>query len=330
MYNLTIIGAGKIAQVHAANIALNPNVTLYSVVSRTKESAQRLADKYHAKVQSIDDVMNDASVNGVVICSLTETHADLIELAAKANKAIFCEKPIALDMERTKQCLDVVQRYNASLLIGFNRRFDPNFSGVKNAFTDGSIGKAETLVITSRDPLPPPVEYVKGSGGLFKDMTIHDFDMARFILGEEPVSIYAQGSNLVDPQIGDAGDIDTALITIKFESGALAVISNSRRSGYGYDQRIELHGERGVLTVKNLLENTVEMWNGNGCIYAKPEDFYLERYNPAYQAEINHFAKMIAKEESSACDEFDGEMALRMAEAAYESLISQKEVLFKK
>lgn len=190
----------------------------------------------------------------------------------------------------------------------------------------GAIGQAESLIITSRDPSPPPANYVKVSGGMFRDMTIHDFDMARFIMGEDPVSVYAQGSNMVDPEIGQAGDIDTAFIVMKFPSGAMATISNSRRSGYGYDQRIELHGAKGLLTAKNMLEDQVEKWGEAGCVAAKPEHFFLQRYNAAYKAEWNHFVDVLAGRAAPECSGYDGEQALRLADMAFESLATGKEI----
>lgn len=289
-------------------------------------NAVALAEKYQAKVQSIDEAMQDPNVHGVLIASATDTHADLIELAAKNKKVIFCEKPVHLDLERVRQCLKSVKEHNVPLFIGFNRRYDPQFRHLKNLFEQGAIGKAESLIITSRDPSPPPAEYVKVSGGMFRDMTIHDFDMARFMIGENPCSVYAQGSNVVDPAIGQAGDIDTAFIILKFPSGAMATISNSRRSGYGYDQRIELHGEKGLLTAGNIKENSVEFLSDVGCLSAKPEFFFLQRYHEAYKAEWNHFVDILAGRAESETTGTDGELALYLADKALESLKSGKEV----
>lgn len=326
MFNIALFGAGRIGQVHAVNIAGHKETKLYSVIDPYQPNAVALAEKYLAKVQTTEEAMQDPNIQGVLIASATDTHADLIELAAKHKKVIFCEKPVHLDLERVKQCLKSVKEHNVPLFIGFNRRYDPQFRHLKNLFQQGAIGKAESLIITSRDPSPPPAEYVKVSGGMFRDMTIHDFDMARFMIGEEPCSVYAQGSNVVDPAIGQAGDIDTAFIILKFPSGAMATISNSRRSGYGYDQRIELHGEKGLLTAGNIKENSVALLSEVGCLSAKPEYFFLQRYHEAYQAEWQHFVDILAGRAESETTGTDGELALYLADKALESLKTGKEV----
>ena len=326
MFNIALFGAGRIGQVHAVNIAGHKETTLYSVIDPYQPNADALAEKYQAKIQSVEEAMQDPNIHGVLIASATDTHANLIELAAKHKKVIFCEKPVHLDLERVKQCLKSVKEHNVPLFIGFNRRYDPQFRHLKNLFEQGAIGKAESLIITSRDPSPPPAEYVKVSGGMFRDMTIHDFDMARFVIGEEPCSVFAQGSNVVDPAIGQAGDIDTAFIILKFPSGAMATISNSRRSGYGYDQRVELHGEKGLLTAGNIKENSVELLSEVGCLSAKPEFFFLQRYNDAYKAEWNHFVDILAGRAESETTGTDGELALYLADKALESLKTGKEV----
>ncbi|EMI4428962.1 inositol 2-dehydrogenase [Providencia rettgeri] len=326
MFNIALFGAGRIGQVHAVNIAGHKETKLYSVIDPYQPNAVALAEKYQAKVQTTEEAMQDPNIQGVLIASATDTHADLIELAAKHKKVIFCEKPVHLDLERVKQCLKSVKEHNVPLFIGFNRRYDPQFRHLKNLFQQGAIGKAESLIITSRDPSPPPAEYVKVSGGMFRDMTIHDFDMARFMIGEEPCSVYAQGSNVVDPAIGQAGDIDTAFIILKFPSGAMATISNSRRSGYGYDQRIELHGEKGLLTAGNIKENSVALLSEVGCLSAKPEYFFLQRYHEAYQAEWQHFVDILAGRAESEMTGTDGELALYLADKALESLKTGKEV----
>jgi len=274
----------------------------------------------------IGQVVHSVNIDAVLIASATNTHADLIELAAKAGKAIFCEKPVHLDMTRVNQCLAVVDQEKVPLFIGFNRRYDPQFSLVEKRLRAGDIGKPESLIIISRDPAPPPVSYIKVSGGLFRDMMIHDFDMARFIMGENPVSVYASGSSIVDPEIGQANDIDTAFVVLRFPSGAMATISNSRRSGYGYDQRLEVHGQKGVLTAKNINENTVECWTDAGCTCSKPEFFFLQRYMQAYQAEWAHFVDVLKQKTTPAVSGIDGKLALYLADSALESLRTGKEV----
>jgi myo-inositol 2-dehydrogenase/D-chiro-inositol 1-dehydrogenase len=326
MFNIALLGAGRIGQIHAANIAAHKETTLWSVVDPNEENATRIAKQYQARIQSVNDVMADPGVHAVLIASATDTHADLIELAAKHGKAIFCEKPVHLDLARVRDCLKVVKEYNVPLFIGFNRRFDPQFRRVKTEVEQGRIGKPESLLIISRDPSPPPAEYVRVSGGMFRDMTIHDFDMARFIMGEEPVAIYAQGSNLVDPAIGAAGDIDTAFIVLKYASGALATIVNSRRSAYGYDQRLELHGANGLLCANNILENQVQHFSASGCNSALPEHFFLQRYKDAYLAEWQHFVAVLRGDTKPECSGDDGERALYLADKALESLRSQREI----
>ncbi|KAA9001887.1 inositol 2-dehydrogenase [Affinibrenneria salicis] len=326
MFNIALLGAGRIGQVHAANIDAHKESTLYSVVDSYAPNATRLAEKYHARVQSVEQALADDNVHAVLIASSTDTHADLIEKAAIHNKPIFCEKPIHLDIARVRKCLSVVKENQVPLFIGFNRRYDPNFRKVRQAFINGTIGKAESLLIVSRDPSPPPVAYVNVSGGMLRDMTIHDFDMASYIMGEKPVAVFAKGSSLVDPEIGKAGDIDTAFVVITFESGAMATISNSRRSGYGYDQRIELHGEKGVLAAQNIRENSVEVWSEAGCVAAKPEHFFLQRYDAAYKAEWEHFIDVLKNGARPECSGADGELALYLADKAIESLMSGREV----
>lgn len=326
MFNIALLGAGRIGQIHAANIAAHKETTLWSVVDPNEENAARIAAQYQTKVQSVDEVMADTNVHAVLIASATDTHANLIELAARHGKAIFCEKPVHLDLARVRECLEVVKANSVPLFIGFNRRFDPQFRRVKTEVLEGRIGKPESLLIISRDPSPPPVEYVRVSGGMFRDMTIHDFDMARFIMGEEPVSIYAQGSNLVDPAIGEAGDIDTAFIVLKYRSGAMATIVNSRRSAYGYDQRIELHGANGLLSAGNILENQVQHLSSAGCRSALPEHFFLQRYKDAYAAEWQHFVSVLRGETKPECSGEDGERALYLADKALESLHNRCEI----
>ncbi|TNV17350.1 inositol 2-dehydrogenase [Buttiauxella sp. B2] len=326
MFNIALLGAGRIGQIHAGNIAAHKETTLWSVVDPNEENATRIANQYQTRQQSVHEALTDPNVHAVLIASATDTHADLIELAAKHGKAIFCEKPVHLDLARVRDCLKVVKEYNVPLFIGFNRRFDPQFRRVKTEVEQGRIGKPESLVITSRDPSPPPAEYVRVSGGMFHDMTIHDFDMARFIMGEEPVAIYAQGSNLVDPAIGEAGDIDTAFIVLKYASGALATIVNSRRSAYGYDQRLELHGSNGLLSAGNILENQVQHFSATGCNSALPEHFFLQRYKEAYAAEWQHFVAVLRGDVKPDCSGDDGERALYLADKALESLRSKREI----
>lgn len=326
MFTIALFGAGRIGQIHAANVAAHKESVLYSVVDPDERNASLVASLYQARRQTSDEALNDPLVDAVLIASATDTHADFIEQAAQHGKAIFCEKPVHLDLNRVRACLEVVKRCNTPLFIGFQRRFDPQFHRVKEEVQAGRVGKPESLFILSRDPSPPPPDYVRVSGGLFRDMTIHDFDMARFIMGEEPVSVFAKGSNLVDPAIGAAGDIDTAMVVLKYASGALASIVNSRRSAYGYDQRLELHGSLGLLQVGNISEHYIKYYAQAGCNSALPEHFFLQRYSAAYAAEWQHFVAVLRGEVSPQCTGDDGERALYIADKALESLHSQREV----
>ncbi|MDF2153036.1 inositol 2-dehydrogenase [Vibrio sp. CAU 1672] len=327
MFNIALFGAGRIGQVHAANIDRSPETHLYSLIEPYDVYAEQFCAQYpESKRQSVEEAMADESVDAVCICSSTDTHADLIERAAKAGKAIFCEKPIDLDLGRVRDCLGIVSQYQVPFLLGFNRRFDPHFLSLKQALNEGKIGEPASVIITSRDPAPPPAQYSQSSGGIFRDMTIHDLDMARFILGEDPVAVTAHGSCKVDPAIGAAGDIDTSVVVLSFPSGAMATIHNSRRSGYGYDQRLEVHGEQGMLQVENLTENLVTCSVEQGQTGATPKYFFLERYERAYVAEWQHFIDVL-KGEVPCCSGIDGELALMLADAALESMRTGKTVM---
>lgn len=327
MFNIALLGAGRIGKLHAENVAANNASRLYAVVDPNEDNACSVAHLFGARVQTLQQALEDPKVDAVLIASATNQHAEQIEAAARHGKAIFCEKPIDLDLGRVRECLAVAAQQQVPLFIAFNRRYDPQFVQLKARFDAGEIGKAELLLIVSRDPSPPPIGYIGVSGGLFRDMMIHDFDMARFILSEDPVSVYAQGSNLVDPAIGDAGDIDTATVVMSFPSGAQATIVNSRRSGYGYDQRIELHGARGLLRVDNVREDTVEQWSAQGCIRSTPKESFMERYRAAYQAEWKHFVDVLANRSAIGCTGRDGEMALFLAEMAAESLSTGRKAI---
>ena len=239
MINLCLFGAGRIGAVHAANVARNNEVNIRYVVDAYEPAAKKMAALYDAQVVSVEQALADSEVHGVIIASSTNTHANLMELSASAGKAVFCEKPVDLSVARVRECLASVAESGAICSIGFNRRYDPQFSALKQAIEAGTVGNLEMLTITSRDPSPPPVEYIEVSGGLFRDMMIHDFDMASWLLDDEIVEVFATASCQVDPEIGNAGDVDTALVTLKTVSGKLCQISNSRRACYGYDQRVE-------------------------------------------------------------------------------------------
>ncbi len=319
-------GAGRIGRIHAANVAAHPQARLKYIIDVHADSAQALAAQHGAQVCDVATALADPEIGAVVIASSTDTHADLIELAAKAGKAIFCEKPVDLSMARVQACLSVVQASGVRLMLGFNRRFDPNFRELRRRLLAGAVGKVEQVVLTSRDPGPPPVSYIKVSGGLFRDMMIHDFDMARWLLGEEPVSVFASGACLVDPAIGEAGDIDTATVTLTTASGTHAVILNSRRATYGYDQRIEVLGADGLLQAFNKLESTVVQSSAQGVVGEKPQHFFLERYMDAYKAELQTFIDAVNAGQDPDPTGEDGMAALKLADAAAESLRTGKPV----
>lgn len=320
MVNLALFGAGRIGQIHAANVALNADCNLLYVVDMNAEVAQQTADKYAAKVATLDTVFADEAVDAVLICSITETHADLIERAALAGKAIFCEKPVDLSIDRVNACLALVKEHQVPLMMAFNRRFDPNFAHLKNVLDSGQVGDIEMLTISSRDPSAPPASYIKSSGGLFRDMTIHDFDVARWLLGEEPISLYASASALTEDYVKECGDVDTAIITLTCKSGKMAVITNSRRATYGYDQRVEVHASGGMLSINNVPESTLSIANQQGMSSQKPMAFFLERYAAAYRHELDAFIQGIVSGEVNYPSGDDGRKALLMADAAVKSL----------
>jgi myo-inositol 2-dehydrogenase/D-chiro-inositol 1-dehydrogenase len=326
MLKVGLLGAGRIGQVHAAVVAAHAGSKLAAVSDVYAPAAEELAAKYHAQVRSSDEIIADDAINAVLIATSTDTHSDLIEAATQAGKAVMCEKPVDLSLERARACLEVVSATGRPVMIGFNRRFDPSFAAIRDSLAAGQIGKAELLSVTSFDPAPPPVEYIKVSGGMFRDMMIHDFDMTNFIMGETPVSISASGACLVDPEIGSAGDIDTAVVTLSYADGKLAVIKNSRRAAYGYDQRLELLGADGLLQAQNMLENSVVKSTSQGVISAKPTYFFIERYMPAYKAEWAAFVAAVQEGDDMPVSLQDGVQALAMAEAAQRSFDSSRPV----
>jgi len=314
-----VIGAGRIGKIHGGNIAARRDCEVVHVADADPKAAKALADSSGAKVASVEEILASKEVDAIAVCSPTDTHADLIERAARASKAIFCEKPIALDVERIRKCLEVVRSTGATLMIGFNRRFDPNFAALHKRLGNGAIGRLEILSIASRDPGPPPISYIARSGGIFRDMMIHDFDMARFLLGEEPIAVSAMGSALVDKEIGAAGDIDTAVVIMETKSGKVAQISNSRRAAYGYDQRVEAHGEKGMLRVGNVHETTVEIASEQGFTSDKALHFFLDRYDAAYKIELDAFVNAMKSGAKPRPDGEDGLRANILADAAYQS-----------
>jgi myo-inositol 2-dehydrogenase / D-chiro-inositol 1-dehydrogenase len=314
--SIAVIGAGRIGRIHAPNIAAHPGARLTGVADVDTAAAEKLAEACGARALSLDEAF---AADAVVIGSPTPTHADYIERAAAARRAIFCEKPIDLDAARVRACLEAVRRAGVPLMVGFNRRFDPHFAALKRRMDAGEIGKLELLTIFSKDPGPPPISYIESSGGLFRDCMIHDLDMARFLLGEEPVELHASASCLVDPAIGRAGDVDTAVATLRTASGKLCQISNSRRATYGYDQRIEAHGEKGLLRAGNVSATTVEYATGAGFSTDPALPFFLERYAEAYRLELNAFVSAVTSGRPPSPSGDDGLNALLLADAATHS-----------
>ena len=315
-----LLGCGRIGQVHAKSIAHLDGVEVSAVADAFAAPAETLAASTGSVVLGSEALIQSADVDAVVIGTPTDTHYDLIHQAAAAGKAIFCEKPVDMSADRIRDCMEAVAKANVPFLTAFNRRFDPNFAHVQSRIAAGDIGAVEIVTIQSRDPSPPPVSYIKSSGGLFRDMMIHDLDMARFLLGEEPTGVYAVGAALVDPVIGEAGDVDTAAVTLTTASGKICQISNSRRASYGYDQRIEVHGADGMLRAENMLENTVQLATSEGFRAAPAQHFFLERYAEAYRREMAHFVSAVRDGTPVSPSIEDGLRAQVLADAAAESL----------
>jgi myo-inositol 2-dehydrogenase / D-chiro-inositol 1-dehydrogenase len=320
---VALIGGGRIGKIHAANAAAHPALWLKYVIDPVGDAAATLAARHGATAATLESALADPAVAGVIVASPTDQHLAHCQQAAAAGKAIFCEKPVDLSAERARAAAPALGR--ARLFLGFNRRFDPSFRALRQKLQAGTIGSLETLHIISHDPAPPPVSYIKVSGGLFKDMTIHDFDVARWLLAEPVVEVYAMAACLVDPAIGAADDIDTAKVLLRTASGRIALISNSRRSGYGYDQRIEAFGSGGSARVDNMTATTVSVWGEQGASRAPFQNFFLERYAEAYRLEMDHFAAVLRGEKPAVCFA-DGVHALELAEAAGRSCATGRPV----
>jgi myo-inositol 2-dehydrogenase/D-chiro-inositol 1-dehydrogenase len=318
-----LVGAGRIGRLHAANLANRiPNARLVAISDVVIDAAKECARQSNIAeaVADYQTLMTNREVDAVVICSSTDTHAQIIEDAAGAGKHIFCEKPIALELASIDRALEAVDRAGVKLQIGFNRRFDPNFRRVWESIRDGKIGKPHILRITSRDPEPPPIEYVKGSGGLFSDMMIHDLDMARYLIGAEVREVFAVGGVLVDPAIGEAGDVDTAIVTLIYENGVLGTVDNCRKAVYGYDQRIEVFGSEGMITADNNTATRTRLTTAEAVMSDVPLHFFIERYTEAYLAEMRAFVDCVAKDIEPPATGADGRISIVLAKAAQLSL----------
>ncbi len=320
--NIGVIGVGRIGRMHVRNLVTQvPTARVVAVADIVEEAARQVAAAHNVPEAYTDPryVIEHPDIDAVLICSSTDTHAALIEQAAEAGKHIFCEKPLDLDLDRIDRVLAKVKEAGVKLQVGFQRRFDPSFRRARDLIAEGKIGEPHILRITSRDPAPPPIAYIKVSGGIFLDMTIHDFDMSRFLLGDEAEQIFAVGNVLVDPAIGEAGDIDTAIVTMRFRKGTLATIDNSRRAVYGYDQRIEVFGSEGMVAVGNKTPDHVIHADDGGVHAAKPVYFFIERYTEAYIEEMHAFVRCILEDTAPPVTGEDGRMPVVMGYAAWTS-----------
>jgi myo-inositol 2-dehydrogenase/D-chiro-inositol 1-dehydrogenase len=331
MTNVAVFGAGRIGRIHASNVAALPGVQLKYVADPVADAASSLAQQLGASVSSIDEALADTSVDVVVICSSTDTHSDLITRSAAAGKQIFCEKPVDLSVPRARACAEAVEAAGVACMIGFQRRFDPTFNEARTRMDRGEIGNPEMLVITSRDPGAPPPAYIQASGGIFRDMLIHDFDVFRWILcgdGDEAAWLSATGSVLTDPAIEALGDKDCTAVTIRTRKGRLCQINTTRRSAYGYDQRFEVLGSLGMLQCGNHAPSAVVQWDAHGIRGDKPENFFLQRYAAAYRLEIAHFFECLQSGAPFKTTVADGVAAQLLADAASESCKTGQPVTF--
>jgi len=326
---LGLIGAGRIGSLHAEHLTTRiPAADLIMVADAFEEAVERCAERYAIPFATQDyrDVLARPDIQAVVICSSTNTHAQIIEEAAWAGKHIFCEKPIALDLPSIDRTLDAVKRAGVKLQIGFNRRFDANYRRVRQAVEQGEIGRLHLLHLISRDPAPPPIEYIQVSGGLFLDMTIHDFDMARFLIGSEVEEIFVQAAVMDDPAIGAMGDVDTAVTLLHFTNGVIGTIDNSRRAAYGYDQRVELLGSAGAVRTENNYPNNATISDGQSVWRDLPLHFFVERYNESFLFEMAAFVEAVQHDRPVPVSGYDGRVPVAMALAAQKSLAENRPV----
>ena len=325
-----VIGAGRIGRLHIEHLAQRiPEAELIAICSLNPSGAESLAEQFNVPKVMTDykTLLADPQIDAVLVTSSTDTHVEISQAAAKAGKHIFCEKPIAFDLEQIDETLAIVEAAGVKFQVGFNRRFDASFKRVREAVASGEIGEPHIIRITSRDPAPPPIEYVKVSGGIFLDMTIHDFDMARYLIADEVVEVYAAGGVRVDPKIGEAGDIDTTVITLRFQNGVIGTIDNSREAVYGYDQRVEVFGSKGMVTAANPPRDTVTFSGSEGSRAASPPYFFVERYQPAFLAELQAFFTCIQDDTLPAVTGADGRAPVVMGFAALKSLRENRPVL---
>jgi myo-inositol 2-dehydrogenase/D-chiro-inositol 1-dehydrogenase len=316
---LGAIGAGRIGKLHTDNILRMPGVRMKLIADPFMDE-EWAGERGLVTTRDPEAVLADEEIEALLIFSPSTLHADQIIAAAKGGKHIFCEKPIALDPDRIREALDAVAEANVKLQIGFNRRFDPDFRRLREAVSSGEIGRLYQIKITARDPASPPIDYVKTSGGMFLDMTVHDFDMVRYLSGSEVEEVYATGAAMIDPAIGEAGDIDTAITTLKLKNGALAVIDNSRQAVYGYDQRIEVFGSKGSILACNRTPTRTVRTTAGGVITDKPLYFFLERYQESFRAEMEEFVAALREDRDPSVGGIDGLISTLIGIAAKESM----------
>lgn len=321
-----ILGVGRIGLVHAQALKAVVGAELVAIAEPFEAAAKTAQAKFGGDLRSIDDIAVSEDVDAVVICTPTDTHADLIEQFSRAGKAIFCEKPVDLNVERVRECLKIVDETEATLMVGFNRRFDPDFMALKAEIDAGQVGDVEMITITSRDPGAPPYDYITRSGGIFRDMTIHDFDVARWLLSEEVETVIASASVLTDPKIGELGDYDSANVILRTASGKQCVITNSRRAAYGYDQRIEVLGSKGMVSARNTHEANIEVAGKDGFQSPPLLNFFMTRYTAAYANEIAAFVQSLSEKTTPPTTGEDGLRALEMADAAVKSVETRQAV----
>jgi myo-inositol 2-dehydrogenase/D-chiro-inositol 1-dehydrogenase len=321
MLHFGLFGAGRIGRVHAASLATHPRTELVVVHDPVEVAASEVAAQYGATpTGDADAILGDPGIDAVIIASPTATHVDLLTASVRAGKAVLCEKPIDLDLARVDACWAEIKGLDGTVMVGFNRRFDPTFAELRDRVAKGEIGRLEQLIITSRDPAPAPAAYIASSGGLFRDMTIHDFDMARFFLGDV-VEVQAMGANLIEPYIAEAGDIDSAVVVLRGAGGELCQIVNSRRCSFGYDQRVEAFGAEAMLSAGNQTATSVRRSGASGTEIAPAYlNFFLDRYADAYRAELDHLVSCVEQGTAPSPGFADGRAALVLADAANESL----------
>jgi myo-inositol 2-dehydrogenase / D-chiro-inositol 1-dehydrogenase len=320
--NIGIIGAGRIGKVHAESLVTRiTGIKVLAIADVALPAAQETATRLNIPTATADyrQLLDNPDIQAVIICSATDTHAQMIAESAEAEKHIFCEKPIAFDLKKIDSALQAADKAGVKLQIGFNRRFDPNFARVRQAVQSGEIGQPQLLHIISRDPAPPPISYIKVSGGIFFDMTIHDFDMARFLIGSEVTEIYTAAGVMVDPAIGEAGDLDTAVIMLKFANGVIGTIDNSRKAVYGYDQRVEVFGSRGAVNTANQYPNSAVVSTVDNIRRDLPLNFFMERYTESYRAEMQAFITAVAEDKPVPVTGLDGRIPVVMGMAALKS-----------